>query len=244
MKSFTRKERALKQEMRWLVLAPLAVLCAACNAPNIAPDWMPTDFGSNVSCAEQSTQAKPPKNALVELAWCIAHSDDLTNADHLFHQTLEIASFSRSEGIRWGVQAGVRTDREPNSRLPAGIVGFLYQRVDPTSVYPRGRRYLDFGINRKVSCVTREDVFATFGRDFSRPPEPPVAPAPLQAGASPPTPAPKQHDIYAAEFRSPRLFSGDPNGSVTFRFDYKECAEHVAIQWNPALTRVRATSKD
>ncbi|MFZ3121501.1 MAG: hypothetical protein WA159_24650 [Variovorax sp.] len=164
----------------------------------------------------------------MELAWCIAETDDLYDPGHLFNGTLAIKHYSTSEGITWGVQAGSRGSND-FQHLPKGVIGFLFQRKDPKELNEAGRRRFGFSIDPQKSCVTQDDIFATFGRDYW------ISPAPIKVpGVAPPGSASprtgKAIAIYGLFYKSPRLFKGDSSGAVYFDFDYYECANYVRIQ--------------
>ena len=182
------------------------------------------------SCTERSAAAGPPKNAIVELAWCIAETDNLYDPDHLFHKTLGIKDYGIAE-VPFGVRAFAGGNHENFDRLPVGILGFQYMRNNPEVPQTNGDRYLSFGIDLKKSCVKLEDVFATFGRDFEVSPVPIKVPSPAVPGTSVGT-APKISSIFGVFYKSPGVFIDDSSAFVQFTFDYFECANHISIQRN------------
>lgn len=212
-----------------LLLAGVTAFCVAgCGAVPEASNSRPSTAGS---CAVQSAEARPPKHPIVELAACIARTDDLLDPDRLFHETLGIKDYGGLGVTSWGIQAGVgrRSDRNSLEHLPSGVDGFLFQRVDVEKFTVGGKRYLTVSLAPSRSCVTLADVVATFGNGYAISPHPVVAPAPALPGviSFPPAKAGKFPGVY---YSAQRLFNGPVNGAVHFDFDYDECAHSIYVQ--------------
>jgi hypothetical protein len=119
-----------------------------------------TSTTNPMSCVERSAAARPPKHPIVELAWCIAETDELYDPDHLFHETLGIKNYSTSEGINWGLQAGA--NGKENAKLPGGV-RFLFMRKTPKGPNEPGDRYLSISMDYRNACVRMKDIAPTFG---------------------------------------------------------------------------------
>lgn len=208
-----------------LVIATAVTGCG--TPPAMRPSEANTPPVKAMSCTEKSASARPPKNPIVELAWCIAETDDLYDPDHLFYETLGIKNYGASEGITWGVQAAAGTSE--SRHLPNGIGDFFFQRKSPKGLNEPGSRYLSFDINPQKSCLRMADIAATFGEDFWLSAIPISVPAPALAGASPTLQKPKLNP-YGIFYKSPRLFMRDASGAVSFYFQYGECAVQVTLQ--------------
>jgi hypothetical protein len=185
-----------------------------------------TSTTNPMSCVERSAAARPPKHPIVELAWCIAETDELFDPDHLFHDTLGIEKYTTSEGITWGLKTG--GDPNKNVKLPKGIRYFTFQRTSPKGNSEPGLRNLLIDLDYQKVCVKMPDVKATFGDDSWL--------SPIQVSA--PAPANKNFPFASREisgpadifYKSPRLFMRDISGSVSFDFRNNECVEHISIQ--------------
>lgn len=207
-----------------LTISWLAVGCK--TSPRESPSKQ-ADRMQEISAATQVEVVAPErtKNQIVELAWRIAESDNLSDPDSLFRQTLAINSFNLTKES-WGVlaSAGGESREEEVQNLPNGIRGFFYfHRIDLNG--PDGRRYLIFSIDSKKSCVTLEDVAASFGKNFW--PQPHLPPP-----ASPSLPAPdhKPGATYGISYKSPHFFMKDSIEIVNFTFEYQECVSSISIQ--------------
>ena len=210
------------------VLLVIAAGVAGCGAPPVMqPSQAIAPTVKAMSCTERSASARPPKNPIVELAWCIAETDDLYDPDHLFHETLGIKNYGTSEGITWGVQAAAGTNERRH--LPQGIGDFFFQRKSPKGVSEPGSRYLSFDINPQKSCVRMTDIAATFGEDFWLSAIPISVPSPAVTGTSPSIQKPKLNP-YGIFYRSPRLFMKDASGAASFYFRHDECVVQVTLQ--------------
>lgn len=180
-----------------------------------------------LSCVERSAATRPPKHPIVELAWCIAETDELYDPDHLFHENLGIAKYGVSEGVTWGIQVGANA--KENSRLPEGIRAFIFMRKNPKGIDQPGDRYLSFELNPKDFCVRITDVEATFGTDSWLSAVPLAIPAPKSDNISL-APLKNKKNPYGVFYKSPRLFMRDVSGQVSFYFAYEECVRNIAIQ--------------
>jgi hypothetical protein len=221
------------RDVELILLAAIAI--AGCSAipgtqtaevvpsASAAPLVMPAK-----SCVERSADAVPPKNPIVELAWCIAETDELYDSDHLFKETLGIKKYGISEGIVWGVQAGAYGKENP--KLPKGV-SFLFMRKDPKGPNDPGNRYLSIDIDHQKFCVRRADIAATFGEDSWLSAVPVFVFGSVTASKTLSISKEKKNP-YGIFFKSPRLFMRDASGSVDFFFQYGECITHLAIQRN------------
>jgi len=217
------------------VLLVAAAAVAGCGAPPVA-QAPKAPAAKAMSCTERSAAARPPKNPIVELAWCIAETDNLYDPDHLFHETLGIRDYGTSEGITWGVKAGAGANK--NKDLPKGIGDFFFTRKSPKGLNEPGNRYLSFDVDPRKSCVRMADIAATFGEDYWLSAVPISVPAPALAGASPSLQELKPNP-YGIFYKSPRLFMRDASGSVNFDFRYGECVVHIDLQRSLDLVTYR-----
>ena len=213
-----------------------AVLLALATAVSVAgcgvlPGVSNSNSSTAASCAVQSAEARAPKHPIVELAWCIARTDDLSDPNRLFHETLEIKNdrdYSGSRNVPWRISAGAGK-AEDLQHLPAGVSNFYYTRADDDRPRIGGERYLSFAVDIRKSCVTLADVVATFGDGFTVPPHRTVAPAVASPGVvpSPPFQTGKLQGIF---YVTPRFFKGPRNGRVEFDFSYYECVGRITVQ--------------
>jgi hypothetical protein len=180
------------------------------------------------SCIERSASTLPPKHPIVELAWCIAETDDLYDPDKLFRKTLKIDNYKIFKQ-----DIGIRAFNLENSQqfkcLVDGVAGFEYTRTLPEEVDRPGNRYLSFNVDSKKACVKMSDVEATFGKDywFSAVP---IAVSNSAAKSMAMSALNKNSNPYGVSYKSPRLFMGDVNGAVNFDYEYKECIRSINIQ--------------
>jgi hypothetical protein len=214
--------QAIKAALLALVMA---VSVAACG---VLPRVSNFNSSAATSCAVQSAEARPPKHPSVELAACIARTDDLSDPDRLFHETLGIKNdrnYGASKNVPWGISVGEGTAEH----LPAGIESFFFQRVDVDKFTIGGKRHFTIDVASSKSCVTLADVIATFSDGYSVSPRPIVAPAPALPGVvpSPPAQTGKFPGIF---YVAPRFFKGASNGRVHFDFGYYECARRINVQ--------------
>ncbi|SDJ06821.1 hypothetical protein [Variovorax sp. OV700] len=211
-----------------LLALAAAVSVAGCG---VLPGGSNFNSSTTASCAVQSAEARPPKHPIVELAWCIARTDDLSDPNRLFHETLEIKNdrdYSESRNVPWRISAGAG-NAEELQHLPAGVSNFYYTRADDDRPRIGGKRYFSFAVDIRKSCVTLADVIATFGDGFTVSPHRTVAPAVALPGVvpSPPFQTGKLQGIF---YVTPRFFKGPSNGRVEFDFSYYECVGRITVQ--------------
>ena len=227
----------MKQSRRFTpAILIVAAAIAGCSAPPIAQaPKASTPAATPVSCTERSAAARPPKNPIVELAWCIAETDNLYDPDHLFHETLGLKDYGTAE-VPWGTRAFAGDKREQFDHLPVGILGFEYTRKSPEAHQAYGDRYFSFELDPKKACVRMEDIFATFGQDFRLSQVPISVPSP----ASNPVPNSTEQierNPYGISYRTPALFRSDSRGSVNFDFRHETCLLHVDLQRSVGLPK-------
>jgi hypothetical protein len=208
-----------------LLALVMAVSVAGCG---VLPGVSSSNPSTATSCAVQSAEARPLKHPIVELAACIARTDDLSDPDRLFHETLGIKNdhnYGASKNVPWGISVAEGTAEH----LPEGIRWFFFQRVDVEKLTIGGKRHFTIDVAPSKSCVTLADVVATFGDGYAVSPHPVIAPAPALPGATPAFPA-KTGKFPGVYYLAPRLFKGPSNGRVHFEFDYYECANRINVQ--------------
>lgn len=208
-----------------LLAGVTALSLAGCG---VLPEASNSSTAMAGSCAVQSAEVQAPKHPIVELAACIARTDDLTDPDRLFHETLEIKNdrnYGASKNVPWGISVGAKTGKH----LPSGIELFFYQRVDVDKFTIGGKRHFTIDVRPAQSCVTLSDVIATFGDGYRVSPRPVVAPAPDMPSVISPPPS-KTGKFPGVYYVAPRLFKGPNNGRVHFEFDYYECANRINVQ--------------
>jgi hypothetical protein len=223
-------KRLLKLKIALLTMAAIA----GCGSPPSLQEMESAPLQVNgspsavaLSCVERSAAARPPKHPIVELAWCIAETDELFDPDHLFHDTLGIEKYTTSEGITWGLKTG--GDPNQNVKLPKGIRYFSFLRKIPKANSELGKRDFSIQLESKNSCVRMSDVMATFGADSWLTAVPIAIPSPATAVGSPSF-VKRESNPYGIFYKSPRLFMRDASGSVSFFFRNEECVEYISLQ--------------
>ena len=214
-----------------------AVLLALATAVSVAgcgvlPGGSNFNSSTTASCAVQSAKARPPKHPIVELAWCIARTDDLSDPNRLFHETLKIKNDpddSESRNVPRRIPAGAEAEAEELRHLPAGVSNFYYTRADDDRPRFGGKRYFSFAVDIRKSCVTLADVIATFGDGFTVSPHRTVAPAVALPGVVP-TPPFQTGKLQGIFYVTPRFFKGPRNGRIEFDFSYYECVGGITVQ--------------
>ncbi|QGW84645.1 hypothetical protein [Variovorax paradoxus] len=210
-----------------LLALAMAVSVAGCG---VLPGVSNFNSSTAASCAVQSAEARPPKHPIIELAWCIARTDDLSDPNRLFHETLEIKNgrnYSESRNAPRRIPAGV--EAEELQHLPAGVGNFYYTRADDDRPKFGGKRYFSFAVDIRKSCVTLADVIATFGDGFTVSPHRTVAPAVALPGVVP-TPPFQTGKLQGIFYVTPRFFKGPRNGRIEFDFSYYECVGGITVQ--------------
>lgn len=211
------------------LLAAVTALCVA--GCGVVPEGSNSSPSAAGSCAVQSAEARPPKHPIVELAACIARTDDLLDPDRLFHETLGIKNYGELDRTSWGIQAGVgrRSQSGEMQHLTNGVNGFLLQRVDVEKFTIGGKRHLSIDMDRAVACVTLRDVISTLGNDYAISPHPVIAPAQaLPAVIS--TQSSRIDKVPGVYYSTQRLFKGPSTGRIHFDFGYDECARRISVQ--------------
>ncbi len=212
-----------------------AVLLALATAVSVAgcgvlPGVSNFNSSTAASCAVQSAESRPPKHPIVELAWCIARTDDLSDPNRLFHETLKTKNDrddSESRNVPRRITAGA--EAEELQHLPAGVGNFYYTRADDDRPRFGGKRYFSFDVDIRKSCVTLADVIATFGDGFTVSPHRTVAPAVALPGVVP-TPPFQTGKLQGIFYVTPRFFKRPSNGRVEFDFSYYECVGRITVQ--------------
>lgn len=211
-----------------LLAGAAALSIAGCG---VVPEASNSSTATAGSCAVQSAKARPPKHPIVELAACIARTDDLLDPDRLFRQTLGIKKdrhYGGSDEVARGIAIGVN-EAEAIQRLPEGIRSLFFQSIAVGKSTIGGRRELTINVVTSKSCVTLADVVATFGNGYAVSPHPVVAPAPALPGVISFLPA-KTGKFPGVYYMAQRLFNGPINGTVHFDFDYDECVRRIYVQ--------------
>jgi len=212
-----------------LLALAAAVSVAGCG---VLPGGSNFNSSTTASCAVQSAKARPPKHPIVELAWCIARTDDLSDQNRLFHETLKIKNDpddSESRNVPRRIPAGAEAEAEELRHLPAGVSNFYYTRADDDRPRFGGKRYFSFAVDIRKSCVTLADVIATFGDGFTVSPHRTVAPAVALPGVVP-TPPFQTGKLQGIFYVTPRFFKGPRNGRIEFDFSYYECVGGITVQ--------------
>ncbi|MDP9931270.1 hypothetical protein [Variovorax paradoxus] len=212
-----------------LLALAAAVSVAGCG---VLPGGSNFNSSTTASCAVQSAKARPPKHPIVELAWCIARTDDLSDPNRLFHETLKIKNDrddSESRNVPRRIPAGAEAEAEELRHLPAGVSNFYYTRADDDRPRFGGKRYFSFAVDIRKSCVTLADVIATFGDGFTVSPHRTVAPAVALPGVVP-TPPFQTGKLQGIFYVTPRFFKGPRNGRIEFDFSYYECVGGITVQ--------------
>lgn len=211
-----------------LLAGAAALSIAGCG---VVPEASNSSTATAGSCAVQSAKARPPKHPIVELAACIARTDDLSEPDRLFHETLGIKNYGEVGRTSWGIQAGVgrRSQSGEMQHLTNGVDGFLLQRVDVEKFTIGGKRHLSIDMDRAVACVTLRDVISTFGDDYAVSPHPVIAPSPASPAVISTRPS-RIDKVPGVYYSTQRLFKGSGNGRVHFDFGYDECARRISVQ--------------
>lgn len=223
-------KKLLQFELVMLTTATVAGCSALPNKQEIeAAPASVTAFlsAAPTSCIERSAAALPPKHPIVELAWCIAETDELFDPDHLFRETLGISNYKTSEGITWGIKTG--GDPDQNANLPKGIRYFTFLRRTPKGNGEPGNRNFSIDLEPKDSCVRMSDVVATFGVDSWLTAIPIAIPSPAVTGGAASS-LKKELNPYGIFYKSPRFFRRDISGSVSFFFRNQECVDYISLQ--------------
>jgi len=201
----------------WLFLL-FASLPASCGVIDPAASSPPASH----SCVLPQVYGTTPQQEILRFVKCTATKDNLLDADVFFRSTLSLPSFSTSNDVAWGIQAG-SGGPHPMQDLPDAIRTVLYQRVDSPPANSGGERFarVSMSVHSEVTCVTLGDVTTEFGDSFE-----PAAP-PLQI--HPRSAILPFGSLQGASFRSPQFLDGDPSAFVNFAFEFTPCVRRITL---------------
>ncbi|MCY1209390.1 hypothetical protein D9M72_210400 [compost metagenome] len=171
-----------------------------------------------------------PRHELIDLIWKIANTESSAASERILPY-LGIANAPPPSPIKAGYSyasihvKGTNGRGQPQARMASlGLESISYdiQRLDVDS---QTKKYLEIRLNRAVTCITPENVLASFGATYEKTPAQIVAPIPASPEFPVGRPSPPDNDIAGMVYR--HLLHG--NGSVRFTFEFHRCAESITF---------------
>ena len=230
----TRREDEMRSLKKWIAICPLlaaAAINAGCAASEEAPalDGSPSDV-AQASCVERAAATQPPRHPLLELTKCIVETDDMSDPDRLYGQTLRITGYSKVPQ-KWGLQVFSSAGKSSFDSLPIGLYFVDYTINNRDEKHYPGRRYLHLSMKNDQTCIKLENATPTFGERFEYVLDLAIpAPASSESATTASDRWKQQTDIYGIKFTNQS--KGDST-LVSIIFSYQTCAIDINIFRNP-----------
>lgn len=211
---------------RWFHWASIAgvLLLGACGTSNTA-----INARKDANPVAPTASTTFSRHELTDLAWKIANTESSAASEKVLPY-LGIEGTPpptlKKPGYRYASIHATDTNggRWQLRMLALGLESISYD-TQLLNEEKQTKRYLNVRLNRNVTCITPENVMASFGTAYEKMPAQVVAPISASSKFPAGQPPPPDNDIAGMAYGS--LFHG--NGSVWFTFEFHRCAESITL---------------